>query len=317
MVRIGLLGGVRAVGADGEPVDVGSAKSQTVLAALALSPGVPLPVSRLVELVWGDAPPRTAYKTLQWHVAQLRKGLGSASIVRTGATYRLELAPDSVDVARFQRHLREGDLAAALAQWGGAPLAGLDAPGLAAAVAGLTEQWLGAVEADLERRVDSDPREVLGPLAELTELHPLREGFAALLMTALYRVGRQADALAVFRRARQHLVTQLGVEPGPTLRELESRILDHDERLGGRVAPDARVRRPSEGDGVRSLGEPAGPRPLAALRRRSSHRTRRRPACRRRRARTLCGADPGRTRRNRQDPARVGRRPGGGRHGRL
>ncbi|TMR94767.1 BTAD domain-containing putative transcriptional regulator [Nonomuraea basaltis] len=246
MVRIGLLGGVRAATDDGRPIDIGPAKSQTVLAALALSPGAPLAVSRLVELVWGDAPPRTAYKTLQWHVARLRKGLGSATIVRVGAAYRLDVAPDAVDVTRFQRHLREGDLAAALAQWGGPPLAGLDAPGLAAAVAGLTEQWLSAVEADLERRVESDPRGVIGPLAELAERHPLREGFCALLMTALYRAGRQADALAAFRRARHHLVTQLGVEPGPALRELESRILDHDERLRGRAVPEhAPPRRPS------------------------------------------------------------------------
>ncbi|MFF5213504.1 BTAD domain-containing putative transcriptional regulator [Streptosporangium sp. NPDC000396] len=246
MVQIGLLGGVRVATEDGEPVDIGSAKSQTVLAALALSPGTPLAVSRLVELVWGDAPPRTANKTLQWHVAQLRKSLGSGTIVRVGAAYRLDVAPDAVDVTRFRRYLREGDLTVALAQWGGTPLAGLDAPGLAAAVAGLTEQWLSAVEAGLERRVESDPREVIGSLAELAERHPLREGLWALLMTALYRVGRQADALAAFRRARHHLVTQLGVEPGPELRELESWILDHDERLRGRAAPEhAPPRRPS------------------------------------------------------------------------
>ncbi|MEV2269922.1 AfsR/SARP family transcriptional regulator [Nonomuraea africana] len=245
-MRIGLLGGVRAATEDGRQIDIGPAKSQTVLAALALSPGTPLAVSRLVELVWGDAPPRTAHKTLQWHVARLRKGLGSATIVRVGAAYRLDVAPDAVDVTRFQRHVREGDLAAALAQWGGTPLAGLDAPGLAAAVAGLTEQWLGAVEADLERRVESDPREVIGSLAELAERYPLREGFCALLMTALYQVGRQADALAAFRRARHHLVTELGVEPGPALRELESRILGHDERLRGRAVPEhAPPRRPS------------------------------------------------------------------------
>ncbi|MGW5688280.1 AfsR/SARP family transcriptional regulator [Nonomuraea sp. NPDC003754] len=129
MVRIGLLGGVRVATEDGEPVDIGSARSRTVLAALALSPGTPLPVSRLVELVWGDAPPRTADKTLQWHVARLRKSLGRGTIVRVGAAYRLDVAPDAVDVTRFRRHLREGDLAAALAQWGGTPLAGLDAPG--------------------------------------------------------------------------------------------------------------------------------------------------------------------------------------------
>jgi predicted ATPase/DNA-binding SARP family transcriptional activator len=225
VVRIGLLGGVRAATDDGEPIDIGSARTQTVLAALALSPGTALSVSRLVELVWGDEPPRTALKTLQWHVAQLRKGLGSDAIVRVGAAYRLDVAPDMVDVARFERSFREGDLATALAQWGGTPLAGLDAPGLEAAVAGLLEQWLSAVEGDLERRVERDPRTVVGKLAELVERYPLREGLWALLMTALHRAGRQADALAAFQRARHHLVTQLGVEPGPGLRELQSGIL--------------------------------------------------------------------------------------------
>ncbi|MCU7820411.1 BTAD domain-containing putative transcriptional regulator [Kitasatospora sp. DSM 101779] len=231
MVRIGLLGGVRAATDDGRALAVGPAKAQTVLAALALTPGTPLPVPRLVGLVWGDAPPRTAEKTLQWHVAGLRKVLGAETIVRVGAAYRLDVPPDAVDVTRFQHHLRAGDPAAALAQWGGDPLAGLDAPGLAAAVAGLTEQWLGAVETDLERRVGADPRGAVGPLAELTERHPLREGFCALLMTALYRTGRQAEALAAFRRTRQHLVTELGVEPGPALRALEARVLAQDDLL--------------------------------------------------------------------------------------
>ncbi|GAA4245204.1 ATP-binding protein [Dactylosporangium darangshiense] len=116
--------------------------------------------------------------------------------------------------------------------WGGPPFAGLEAHGLAAVVVGLTEQWLGAVEADLERRADAGPRAAVGPLAEIVERHPLREGLWALLMTALYRAGRQADALAAYRRARHHLVAQLGVEPGPALRALEARILGHDERLG-------------------------------------------------------------------------------------
>ncbi|MFC0111426.1 BTAD domain-containing putative transcriptional regulator [Kibdelosporangium aridum] len=243
VVRIGLLGGVRVTSDDGEPVDIGSAKSQAVLAALALSPGTSVTVSRLVELVWADEPPQTAHKALQWHIAQLRKGLGSEAIVRVGAAYRLDVAADAVDVARFQRHFRDGDFSAALAEWGGTPLAGLDAPGLAAAVAGLTEQWLNAVEADLERRVGNDPRGVIGSLAELAERYPLRENVWALLMTALYRVDRQADALAAFRQARHHLVTELGVEPGPTLRELESRILDQDTRLRERAAHEGYVPR--------------------------------------------------------------------------
>ena len=225
MVRIGLFGGVSAVTDGGEPLDIGPAKCQTVLAVLALSAGSAVPVSRLVELVWGDEPPRTAEKTLQSYVVRLRAGLGADAIVRTGAAYRLAVPADAVDVARFRRQLDSGNVEAALAEWTGTPLAGLDAPGLTPIVDGLVEQWLGAVETDLARRVETDPPGVIGPLTELTADYPFREGLWSLLMTALYRVGRQADALAAFQHARGHLVEQLGVEPGPRLKDLESRIL--------------------------------------------------------------------------------------------
>jgi len=237
VVRIRLFGGVGATTDDGEPVDIGSARSQTVLAALALSPGSAVPVPRLIDLVYGDAPPTTAEKALQWHIARLRRSLGHRAIVRNGAAYSLDVEPEAVDVARFRRHLDAGDIDAALGEWTGTPLAGLDAPGLAATVTGLVEQWLSAVEVAVQRRVETDPQAAVGPLTELTARHPFREGLWALLMTALYRAGRQADALAAFRSARQHLVEQLGVEPGPRLRELETMILGHDARLdGGRAA---------------------------------------------------------------------------------
>ena len=231
-VQIRLFGGVAAATDDGEPVDVGPAKCRAVLAVLALSPGSVVPVSRIVALVWGERPPRTADKTLQSYVTRLRQRLGPHAIVRTGAAYRLDVPPASVDVARFQQLLRSGDTEAALAEWTGAPLAGLDAGSLTATVDGLVEQYLGAVETDLERRIEADAHAVIGPLTELTATYPFHEGLWALLMLALYRVGRQADALAAYRRARQQLVDALGVEPGPRLRELESLILGHDEQLG-------------------------------------------------------------------------------------
>jgi predicted ATPase/DNA-binding SARP family transcriptional activator len=235
-VRIFLFGGVRVTTEDGEPLYLDQARSQAVLAALALAPGVAVPVSRLIELVWGDEPPRTE-KVLQWHIAQLRKAIGAEAIVRTGSAYRLDVGPDAVDVARFQRRLRDGDVSAALAEWTGPPLAGVDAPGLAATIAGLTEQWFGAVEVDLARRVDAEPAAAIGPLTELGEQHPYREELWALLMTALYRVGRQADALATYHRARDLLRENLGVEPGPRLRELEARILDQSLPMGTAQAP--------------------------------------------------------------------------------
>jgi len=245
VVRIGLFGGVSAVTDGDVPLDIGPAKCQTVLAVLALSAGSVVPVSRLVELVWGDAPPRTAEKTLQSYVVRLRAGLGADAIVRTGAAYRLAVPADAVDVARFRRQLDSGAFEAALVEWTGTPLAGLDAPGLTPIVDGLVEQWLGAVETDLARRVETDAPGVIGPLTELTADYPFREGLWSLLMTALYRVGRQADALAAFQHARGVLVDQLGVEPGPRLKDLESRVLDQDERLRGGAPSESASARPT------------------------------------------------------------------------
>ena len=232
MVRIRLLGGVSATDG-GRPVDVGPAKCQTVLAVLVLAAGSAVPVPRLVDLVWGEEPPRTAEKTLQSYVVRLRRALGAGAIVRVGAAYRLTVQPEALDVARFRQQLALGNIEAALVEWTGIPLAGLEAPGLTPVVDGLVEQWLAAVEIDLERRLQTDPTATIGPLTELTANHPFREGLWSLLMTALYRVGRQADALDAYQKARHHLVEQLGVEPGPRLRELESLILGQDERLRG------------------------------------------------------------------------------------
>ena len=245
VVRIGLFGGVSATTDGGELLDVGPAKCQAVLAVLALSAGSAVPVTRLVDLVWGDQPPRTAEKTLQSYIVRLRTGLGADSIVRIGAAYRLAGPVDAVDVARFRRQLDSGAIEAALVEWTGMPLAGLDAPALTPIVNGLVEQWLGAVETDLARRVETDPAGVIGPLTELTATYPFREGLWSLLMTALYRVGRQADALAAFQQARGHLVKHLGVEPGPQLMEVESRILDHDKRLRGGAGSDSPAARPT------------------------------------------------------------------------
>jgi predicted ATPase/DNA-binding SARP family transcriptional activator len=238
MVRqVRLLGEVSAVTDHGEPADIGPAKCQALLAALALAAGKAVPVWRLTELIWGTEPPRTAERTLQSYATRLRKGLGPGSVVRAGAAYRLDVAAEAVDVIRFQRRLDAGDVEAALAEWTGPPLGGLTVPGLAAMAAGLTEQWLAAVEADLARRVQAGAPDVIGRLTELTAVHPYREGLWALLMTALYRAGRQSDALAAYRTARQHLIEHLGVEPGPALRELESLVLGQDERLlAGRAA---------------------------------------------------------------------------------
>lgn len=230
-MQVQLLGGVAAVTDGGEPLDLGPAKCRAVLAALALSVGEAMSVSLLVDMVWGEDPPRTAEKTLQGYIARLRKVLGPHTIVRTGSAYRLDVPADMVDVARFRRLFDSGDIDGALATWGGPPLVGLDVPGLTGAADGLVEQWLDATEKDLGQRVADDPSSTIASLTELTAAHPLREELWALLMAALYRTGRQADALAAFHRAREHLVEELGIEPGRRLRTVETQILGHDDQL--------------------------------------------------------------------------------------
>ena len=231
-VNLRLLGGVEARSSDGATLDVGPAKCQVVLATLALSVGSPVPVPRLVEAVWGQDPPRTAERTLQSYLARLRGALGADTIDRTPGAYRLTLPADAVDVSRFERLLDRGDLQGALAEWTGDPLGGLDSPGLQSVRVGLTERWLSAVEQDLEVRVESDPAACIGDLSALTAAHPFREGLWALLMTALYRVGRQADALEAYQTAHDRLAESLGVVPGRRLQDLQLRILRHDPELG-------------------------------------------------------------------------------------
>jgi predicted ATPase/DNA-binding SARP family transcriptional activator len=230
VVQVRLFGGVDAAD-DGRAIDLGPAKRRAVLAALALSAGKAVPVARLVELVWGSDPPPSAAKTLQAHIARLRAALGPGTIASVGSAYRLDLPAESVDALRFQQRLDAGDTDGALHEWTGPPLAGVDADGLTAVVDRLVEQWLAATEVQLGRLVDATPAAAVGQLTELTAAHPFREELWALLMTALYRVGRQADALAAYRTARRQLDEQLGVEPGRRLRELEAAILAHDDRL--------------------------------------------------------------------------------------
>lgn len=230
-MQIQLFGGVTLLAEDGTAIDPGPAKCQELLAALVLSSDGAVPVSTLIDLLWGDDPPRTAAKTLQSYVARLRRAVGHDALIRSGAAYRLDVPDDRIDVVRFRSRLSAGDVAAALDEWDGLPLAGLDAPGLQPMVDGLVEQWLSAVETELERVVESDPQSAIGRLTELTSSHPFREGLWALLMTALYSVGRQADALDAYRRARGHLVEDLGVEPGARLKELEAAVLSQDPIL--------------------------------------------------------------------------------------
>ncbi|MEM7275921.1 MAG: BTAD domain-containing putative transcriptional regulator [Actinomycetota bacterium] len=277
-MNITILGEVRAWDDAGTALDLGPPKCRVVLAALALSPGSAVPVTRLVDLVWGEDAPRTADKTLQSYVTRLRKALGHDTIVRSGAAYRLHVPGDAVDVGRFESRLAAGDVAGALAQWGGPPLAGLEVGGLDAVIDGLVESWLGAVEQDLARRVGVGDAGAVGELAALTSANPFREGLWALLMIALYRSGRQADALAAYGRCRAGLVDGLGVEPGPALRALEAAVLAQDDDAvvaaipagpgggpPGDGPPTARSAVSAPGSVGVGVGPATGPRPTGTV----------------------------------------------------
>ena len=222
---------------------------------LALEPGRVVSVDRLVEALWPGEPPETAAHAVQVYVSQLRKALGPVIATRAPG-YELELAPDRVDVHRFVRLTQEGraaleggDPAAAegalreaLALWRGPALADfLYEPFAQTEIARLEELRTVA----LEERIEADlalgrHAELVSELEALVAAQPLRERPRAQLMLALYRSGRQADALAAYRAARETLVEELGIDPGPELRELEAAILRQDDSLLLEETPLAR-----------------------------------------------------------------------------
>jgi len=241
---------------DGAIVDLGTRKQRAVLAVLLLNANRVVATERLIDELWGDTPPETARSALQVYVAGLRKALGGdGSALRTSAPgYVLDVEPGTLDLDRFtalQAKARaDGDgerrsevLREALALWRDTPLADLSTePFAAKAVARLEEQRLEA----LEQRIDADlalgrHASLVLELEALVAEQPYRERPRAQLMLALYRSGRQADALRAYQTARRTLGDELGLEPGPELRELEAAILRHDARLSldGSVASAA------------------------------------------------------------------------------
>jgi DNA-binding SARP family transcriptional activator len=241
-----VLGPLEAL-VDGRPVKLGGARPRAVLAVLLLHSGQVVPASRLIDDVWGVDPPETAQNVLQGYVSSLRKALGRSAIETREPGYVLHVEHDALDLRRFERLASDGVellernrcedagalLREALALWRGPALADVALGGmLRAGAARLDELRLVA----LERRIAADLAcgrhdDVVGELAALVAEHPLREQPRALQMLALYRCGRQADALAAYRSAREHLVDELGIEPGTQLQDLERRILGHDRSL--------------------------------------------------------------------------------------
>ncbi len=247
-VKVQLSGQVD-VEADGQSVDLGPAKCRAVLAALAVSAGRPVPVSTIIDLVWGDDPPRTADRTLQSYVTRLRKALGEGTIERTGSTYRLVLEPDAVDILRFEHLVAQDRVAEALELWSGPPLSGLDVAGFERVIVRFTELYVDTLERHLgdELKLGNGPSH-LATLSRLTTEHPLREHAWALRIHALYQAGRQAEALRAYAEARNHLVGELGIEPGQVLRDLEARILAQDPTLDAASPPERAEAGPSMSD---------------------------------------------------------------------
>ena len=250
-VRFLLLGPLEAR-RDGTVLDLGPRKQRAVLALLLLNANRVVPTERLIDDLWGESPPETARSALQVYVAGLRKALGpDGAVLRTAAPgYVLDVPPGSLDLDRFKSLRAEARAATdgarkaellhgALALWRGGPLGELGSEPFAPAAAAQLEQLrLGA----LEERIDADlalgrHAQLIPELNDLVAEHPYHEPFRAQLMRALYRAGRQADALAAYRAAREDFMDGLGLEPGPDLKALERAVLEQDPALGAPAAP--------------------------------------------------------------------------------
>ena len=242
-MEVRLLGPVELELGD-RPVTLGGPKQRAVLSLLALNANTTVSVDRLIEGLWGEEPPASAPKMVQLYVSQLRKLFAEeagAEIVTHGRGYELRLDADAVDAARFERLVaeashRNGAGAAAqraLTLWRGPPLADLDREPFAhVEVRRLEELQLVALELAIESDLEAGRhREALGRLESLVAEHPLRERLHCLRMLALYRAGRQAEALEAYRAARAALVEAVGAEPGGELRRLHEAILRQDPAL--------------------------------------------------------------------------------------
>ena len=240
-----MLGPVEVRDADAA-LPLGGRRQQALLARLLLDLGRPVAAGRLIDDLWGEAPPPTAAKMVQVHVSQLRKVIPPGMLVTLGAGYAVEAPPDSLDLNRFERLRAEGRAALdsgdparaaarlreALALWRGPALAEFDEPFAAAEAARLEEVRVAC----LEDRIDADlalgrHADLVGELESLVARHPLRERLLEDLMIALYRAGRQADALAAYQRHRADLDDTLGIVPSPRLTGLHSDILRHAATL--------------------------------------------------------------------------------------
>jgi len=229
-------------------IRLGAPKQRALLGVLLLNPNETVSTVRLIDELWGEEPPATAEKLVQGYVHALRKQLGDGVLETRAPGYRIVLDAASFDLTEFERLTQEARTAPlprsielrrrALALWRGQPLANVILEGSAHnALARLDELRLTTqielIDAELERGSDA---QLVGELETLTATHPYRERLAAQLMLALYRSGRQAEALDVYRSMRSRLDDELGLQPGQELRDLEAAILRQDKSL---AAPSA------------------------------------------------------------------------------
>ncbi len=238
---------------DGRRLSLGGPKQRAVLAMLLLeAANQPLSKERLTDGVWGEQPPASASETLDAYIYRLRKLLGPDRLTRRPGGYLLRLEAGEFDLTVFeelvsqavqQLAINPGAAAAtlrrALGLWRGTALADLRYEPFAS---GLAEQLEERRLAAVERRAEADlamglGAELVPELEELARDHPTRERVVAQLMLALYRAGRQSDALVAMQTCRRRLAEELGLEPGPELRQLEQRILQHDDQLAPCAPP--------------------------------------------------------------------------------
>ncbi|XVQ12494.1 AfsR/SARP family transcriptional regulator [Spirillospora sp. CA-255316] len=249
-LRFSVLGPVRAWRGPAE-LDLGGPQQRAVLAVLLLNRGRTMPIEGLLDALWGDLPPARAVGTVRTYASRLRRVLENDRanpeiLVSTGKGYALRAAPGTLDAEVFEARAAEAGRARtagdpvrarelygrALDLWDGAPLPGLPGPYLQARRTRLAERRLAVLQARLEADLELGRHaEIVGELAVLSAEHPLREPLRGLLMLALYRCGRQAEALAAYTSARRTLAGELGIDPGPDLRDLQERILRNDPSL--------------------------------------------------------------------------------------
>jgi predicted ATPase/DNA-binding SARP family transcriptional activator len=245
-MEVRVLGPLEVLGDDGRNLDVGGLRPRTLLVALALAGGRPVPAEQLLEDVWSGQR-RPARNNLQVHVSRLRRAIGEERIASRGGSYALEIPADAVDAARFEHLMNQGRAALnannaadaseflreALQLWRGSALSDFtDREFARPVITRLEEERLAAIE----DRIHADLMlgrhgQLVGELEALLQREPLRERLWCQLITALYRAGRQGDALRAYQRARRVLSDELGVSPGPELRRLESAVLEHDPAL--------------------------------------------------------------------------------------